>query len=181
MKKLTQKRLKELLRYDPATGIFRWKISNSNRIKIGNITGCITKYGYLEIVIDKKNYKSHRLAFLYMNGYFPENDIDHINRLKTDNRWINLREVSRQCNIRNSNNYRTNTSGIKGVSWHNPSNKWMSYIYINNKRKNLGYYKSFDNAVCARLAGEQCLDWAGCDSNSLAYQYIKKINKKENL
>jgi hypothetical protein len=108
-----------------------------------------------------------------MYGYWPENVIDHKDRVRHHN-WIkNLREVSNQCNQRNRGNSKNNTSGVKGVSFDNVTNKWRPYIKINNKLFRLGSYKEFDNAVCARLAAEQCLGWSGCDSNSPAFQYVK--------
>jgi hypothetical protein len=180
-KKLTQKRLKELLHYNPETGIFIWKINRQgNKVK-GNEAGWIDKDGYKIIRIDYKNYRTHRLAWFYKKGYFPENEIDHINRIKTDNRWKNLREISRQCNSRNSGNYITNTSGIKGVYWDTNHDKWIAQLWLNNKLKRLGGYKNFDNAVCARLAAEQCLNWGGCDNNSPAYNYVQKMLKKKKL
>lgn len=107
-------------------------------------------------------------------GYWPENDIDHKDKIKHHNCIRNLRETSRQCNMRNMGNRKDNTSGVKGIHWDKLNKKWKTQISINRKRKTLGYYKDFDNAVCARLAGEQCVGWEGCDSNSPAYQYVKE-------
>lgn len=174
-KKITQKRLKELLHYDPDTGIFKWKVQISNRIKIGDIAGCINQQNYIKIRIDGKIYASHRLVWLYMEGYFPENDIDHINQIKTDNRWKNLREISPQCNARNCGLYKNNKSKIKGVYWANTIKKWKVQIKIKQKTKYLGIYDNLDEAVCVRLAVEQCLNWEGCDNNSPAYQYVQKM------
>ena len=83
--------------------------------------------------------------------------------------------ASQSCNLRNTGNFAHNTSGVKGVSWSKLTNKWEACIKINRKKKHLGMYKNFDDAVCARLAGEQCLDWEGCDSNSPAYLYVKEM------
>lgn len=74
-----------------------------------------------------------------------------------------------------SNNNRINTSGIKGVVWHKRHEKWMARIKVNGKLKYLGYYTDFDDAVCARLSAEQCLDWAGCDSSSPAYKHVQRM------
>ena len=122
----------------------------------------------------KKLYKAHRLAWFYVHGYMPENDIDHEDRI-TNHNWIkNLREVSKVCNARNIGNIKSNTSGVKGVKWDKFNTKWEVCIMINQINKYLGRYKSFDNAVCARLAGEQCVNWEGCDSHSPAYQYVRE-------
>lgn len=164
--------LKSILDYNPNTGIFKWKISNSNRIKPGDIAGILTQ-GYCKIGINGKLYLAHHLAWFYVYGYFPENEIDHINRNGTDNRIENLREVSRICNARNTKNRSNNTSGIKGVSFHKQTNKWQVQITVNQKRISLGCHDEFDEAVCYRLVAEQCFNWKGCDSISPAYNYVK--------
>lgn len=171
---ITQEKLSQNLDYNPETGIFRWKIS-IGAVKKGDIAGYKRLDGYCAIKIERKTYKAHRLAWLYVYGYFPENEIDHINRIKNDNRICNLREVSHQCNMRNSKKPKNNTSGVKGISWYKKIQKWEARIKINRKTKHLGKYKDFDDAVCARLAAEQCVDWSGCDSSSPAFQYVQKM------
>jgi len=174
-KKLTQERLKELLHYEPETGIFYWKqIQGKNKKKVGDVAGTPLN-GYITIGIGGTIYLSHRLAWLYIHGYFTENQIDHINRNRADNRICNLREVSRSCNRRNSGNPKNNVSGVKGVCWHKQSNLWRSRITHQGKKYNLGLYVLFDEAVCARLAAEQCLNWSNCDSSSPAYNYVQKM------
>jgi len=173
-KKAYSEKLKTILSYNHETGIFIWKIPKPGGIKVGDIAGTLRTDGYIQIEADRKLYYAHRLAWFFKYGYSPENNIDHIDRIKHHN-WIsNLREVSNQCNARNCGNFINNTSGVKGVSWDKNRGKWFAHVAINNKPKNLGEYFSFSNAVCARLAAEQCLDWEGCDSNSPAYQYVQK-------
>ncbi len=178
-KKLTQKRLKELLHYDPETGVFTWKgfsISQGRiSLKSGRIAGYQDTYGYRQIHIRGTLYQEHRLVWLYVYGYTPENSIDHINRNPSDNRVKNLREVSSQCNLRNQGNPKNNTSGVTGVSWQTAGGRWIAQITVMNKNKNIGRYTDFSEAVCARLAGEQCLDWANCDSSSPAFQYVQNM------
>lgn len=169
---LTQLRLKELLNYDPKSGIFRWLVSRG-RVRRGGQAGCVKPDGYCYIGVDGKIYKASRLAWLFVEGYSPEHEIDHINRLRHDDRWKNLRHVSRQCNLRNCGNFRHNTSGVKGIYWDRWREKWRAQINVNNKQHHLGYYNDFDDAVCARLAAEQCLGWKVCDSSSPAYQFVK--------
>ncbi len=171
---LAHKDLLRQLDYDPLTGIFTRKVSTSPNVKIGDITGCDNGHGYIVIGINKKQYMAHLLAWFHYYGYWPENMIDHIDRVKHHNWITNLREVTNQCNQRNCGNHITNTSGVKGVHFETRSGKWIASIYIMNKRKNLGAKKDFDEAVCHRLAAEQCLDWSGCDNNSPAYQYVKE-------
>ena len=152
---LTQDRLKELLEYNPETGLFIRKKTVAQNAKIGNIAGCLKKHiGYISIAIDRKEYYSHRLAFLYMTGNFPENQVDHINRIKNDNRWINLREVTSAQNKQNMSLRKSNKSGAKGVFWYEGRNKWIAYIRVANKRYSLGYHVNFEDAVNARKKAE---------------------------
>jgi hypothetical protein len=174
---LTQNELKEILNYNSDTGIFTRRKNTGRRYKKGEITGNLNN-GYVQIMIKGKQYLAHRLAWLYVYGYFPENFVDHKDRIKHHN-WIdNLREVTNQCNIRNVGNYKNNTSGVKGISYYKNRNRWVANIFINGKRIDLRFCKSFDEAVCYRLAAEQCVNWEGCDSNSPAYQYVKKNIQK---
>lgn len=177
-KKLTQKRLKELMEYNPETGEFTRKTAPCNGTKVGDIAGGCDSEGYIRIRVGRKRHFAHRLAWLYVRGFWPKNEIDHINRDPSDNRLCNLREVSHQCNMRNCGNPKTNTSGVKGVRRHKRRKKWEARICVDNEYKFLGTYNSFDNAVCARLAAEQCLNWSGCDSSSPAYQYVQKMLKE---
>jgi hypothetical protein len=175
--KLTQKRLKEVLKYYPGSGIFRWRTRERRKKNI--IAGCKNSSGYIMIQIDGERHLAHRLAFLYVHGYLPENQIDHIDRDPGNNKINNLREVSRQCNTRNTGNPITNTYGVKGVYWNKRDNNWYAQVKINGKAKYLGYYKNFDGAVMARYKKEKELNWSGCDSSSPAYQYLKQNNLLE--
>lgn len=173
MGELTQARLKELLHYDPESGIFTWKETTSKKIKAGDIAGCFKPIGHVYIGISGKNYYAHRLAWLYMDGFLPKNiGVDHIDRNPRNNKWANLRLASQQCNSRNCGTPKDNTSGVKGVSWCIRGQKWRAHVSVSGKYRSLGYYESFDNAVCARLAAEQALNWEGCDSSSPAYKYV---------
>ena len=177
-KVLSQDKLQERLHYNPDTGQLVWRDIVDNRgrpsLRSGRETALsFSPKGYARVNIYRKVYLAHRLIWFYVYGYFPENDIDHINKNKADNRIINLREVSRACNMRNTGNQQNNTSGIKGVYWRKREKKWFTYITVNRIQKSLGYYKDFDNAVCARLAGEQCLGWEDCSGSSPAFQYVR--------
>lgn len=172
---LTQDELKKILHYNPKSGIFTRIIGWHGRNGEGKIAGCYHTNGYRYIVIKKKSYKASRLAFLYMEGYFPEYLVDHKDRNKSNDKWCNLRHVSNQCNVRNCGNLKNNTSGVKGVYWNKLRKRWCAYIINNLKNYSLGSYKDYNEAVCARLAGEQSLNWSGCDSSSPAFQYVKSI------
>lgn len=95
---ITQERLKELLEYDPETGIFTNRVQRHLRGKIGEPTGKPNKLGYVFITLEKSTYHASRLAWLYMTGTWAEGDVDHINRNRSDNRWANLQVLSHQDN-----------------------------------------------------------------------------------
>jgi len=170
--KLTYERLHEVLRYDPDTGEFWWveRLRGRSRCKPAGHTMPI---GYRIITIDLKQYLAHRLVWMYVYGYFPEGDIDHVDRDRGNNRLYNLREVSRACNIRNSKRSKSNTSGICGVYWFGKGKVWRAFVVVDGEKIHLGEYKDFANAVCARLAAEQSLNWSGCDSSSDAYCWVR--------
>ena len=99
---LTQARLKELLHYDPETGTFTWRLRRGPAAPGASAGTLHRRTGYLVIKVDGRQYLAHRLAFLYMTGQWPPDDTDHINRMKTDNRWRNLRAATRSQNVGNT-------------------------------------------------------------------------------
>jgi hypothetical protein len=148
---LTQAQLKEILDYNPETGIFTWlNVAVNRRVKNGDIAGYQRKDGYKEIVIRGKQYLSHILAYFYITGNFPIDMIDHINNIKNDNRWINLRDADNSKNKSNSKIYKNSSTGIKGV--YKITNRWRAIVTCKNKRHDLGY---FDTAQEASVAYEQ--------------------------
>jgi len=94
---------------------------------------------------------SHRLAFYYVLGWCPE-EVDHINHVRDDNRWINLRAASKQENHRNRKLDTNNKSGFNGVTWYKNYSKWLACIGIGGKQINLGYFENKDDAIAARKA-----------------------------
>lgn len=134
---LTQEYLKSRVHYNPETGNFTW-ITNHKNAKSGAIAGYLNS-GYRCIGINGKYYKSHRLAFLYMTGSIPE-FCDHINRIKHDNRWSNLRPATKSKNCANKKIQINNSSGYPGVSWDKESKKWSASIRKNNKLTRLGRF-----------------------------------------
>ncbi|MDP8268297.1 MAG: HNH endonuclease signature motif containing protein [Candidatus Tenebribacter davisii] len=167
----TQKEVRKLFSYNKKTGVLRWKCPNCPRIKIGDIIKDSCN-GYLRVGIGNSRFYAHQIIWIGFYGYLPKNDIDHINRIKNDNRICNLRELTHKRNLQNTGNFKHNTSGIKGVYYCKSRNKWESKIKINQKTIHLDRYVDFDNAVCARLAAEQCVGWVCCDSP--AYNYVKE-------
>ena len=138
-----------ILNYNPKTGEFRRKVDRSSNAKKGQLAGSTHSEGYLVIQIDGKAYKSHRLAFLIMKNRWPDEQIDHINEVKTDNRWCNLREATRSQNSINIRKNKRNRSGYRGVSWYPALNKWVVQIQSNNKKITLGYYEDIKEAALA--------------------------------
>lgn len=156
---LTQSELKQILNYDPDTGIFVWINPRSKRAKIGAVAGTIRKYdtgkSYCIICINYQLYRAHRLAWLYIYGSFPVNEIDHINGNGNDNSAINLRSVNHQENLKNMRRHANNTSGICGVHWNSDRCKWHAQITVKNKSMNLGRFDNIFDAACARKSAEK--------------------------
>lgn len=173
LRKLTQERLKELLHYDSEIGIFTW-LKSGGGSKKGDIAGGINKPGYRTISVDHKRYNASRLAWLWMEGYLPENDVDHRNRIQHDNRWSNLRHVSHLCNMHNQKIYKNNTSGITGVDWSKEKQMWRTRIMISGKSFNLGYFSSRLSAARARWEAEVKHGFPNCNTTSSAYLYIRE-------
>lgn len=155
MPDLTQERLKELLHYNPDTGVFTWIKKSKRSTAIGSIAGSKHNQGYRATSIDWKRYLLHRLAWLYVYGEFPNGFIDHINRDRSDNRISNLRVVSRSENQQNHKLSKTNKSGVAGVIWAKKDKRWHARIWLGGKTKNLGYFKTFEEAVLARKQAEK--------------------------
>ena len=143
--------LRSLAHYDPETGYFTWLKARTNRVKVGGKVGAISN-GYLDTSIDGKRYKLHRLAYLYMTGKLPVNQIDHINGIKTDNRWVNLREVTNKENQKNTKRPKNNKTGLIGVSKIKGKDKWYSSIMVDGRTINLGIYSTIFDAACARIS-----------------------------
>ena len=156
---LTAEYLRSILHYDQETGIFTRKVSTSNRVKVGDAAGCPDGYGYLQIRVLSRTYKAHRLAWLYMYSNWPNDQIDHINRIRTDNRIANLREVSHKQNQQNRSKPSNNTSGHPGVVWNKQHSKWQAQIRHNQKQIYLGCFNTVEEAIAARKAAEK-IYWA---------------------
>ena len=152
---LTQERLKEVLVYDKDTGNFYRKspITRWNTTPAGSKTK-----GRIYIFIDGKLYLAHRLAFLYMIGEFPKNQVDHINGNQEDNRWSNLRDVTQLQNLENKHRARENSStGVLGVQVNNKCNSYMARITSNGITYYLGSFPTIEEASKVYLEAKQKL------------------------
>ena len=145
---LTQEKLKEYLYYNSETGVFTWIKLSGRRARVGDIAGSNCN-GYLTLNFNGRKYYAHRLAWFYMYGYWPAFEIDHINRVKSDNRSCNLRESTRSQNLQNSQISIDNLSGHKGINWEPDRNKWLVRICINGKSHHIGRFNTMEDAIRA--------------------------------
>lgn len=167
---IDQKSLKEILCYDPETGIFTWfhrdrchftsdRFYNSwNARFAGKTAGSISYSGYWRMRINRISYQSHRLAWLYITGSFPVNHIDHINGIRSDNRFINLRDVTPTGNGQNQRLPSTNnTTGFLGVSFFKESQKYKAQIMVDGNKKHIGLFPTPELAHSAYINAKRSL------------------------
>lgn len=153
---ISQSRLKELLSYDPNTGVFTWAVKYGSHAVVGKVAGSLHKAtGYWTIRLDKVLHKAHRLAWLYVHGAMPDCQVDHINHDRGDNRIVNLRLATRG-DLDNGQNRKginaNNTTGFLGVSYCKQTGKYRAQIICNRKRVPIGRYKTPEEAHEAYLA-----------------------------
>jgi hypothetical protein len=159
---LSAERLRELLYYDPAAGIFTWRVSRAWHTKPGDVAATLNDQGYALIKIDQRLYRAHRLAWLYVTGDWPKDEIDHINGVRLDNRIENLRDVRGQVNRQNHRSACSDSaSGVYGVSKDKRRNGWYAQISVNNKNRRIGSYPTREEAHAAYLAAKRRLH-EGC-------------------
>jgi hypothetical protein len=148
---LSQERIREVFDYDPNSGTFTWRKRTSNRVSVGDVAGVRAKNGYTYIAIDDFRLLAHRVVWFYVYGEWPENQIDHINRDRSDNRLVNLRLASVSDNACNGVIRSTNTSGFRGVSLdkRKTKKKWIAQIVKDGKQYGLGYFATKEEAYDA--------------------------------
>ncbi len=159
---LTAERVRELLDYDPTTGLFVWRPRLIRPGSLGGydrgwntrwactVAGTIDKDGYVCICVDYEIYAAHLLAWLYVYSEWPPADIDHANRNPSDNRMENLRLCNQSQNNTNGSMRKDNTSGARGVDWQKRDQKWRARLFIGKKEVTVGYFDSREKAVAAR-------------------------------
>lgn len=150
-KRLDQDTLKSLLHYDPETGHFTWlQMARPNvSALVGTRAGRVDETGYRRIKCAGGMYRAHSLAWFYMTGDWPPNEMDHVNRDRDDNRWSNLRLATRSENMRNTRTYRNNSSGQRGVL--PKGKKWIARIDVEKRAIWLGTFGTFEAAQEAYL------------------------------
>lgn len=153
--------LREHLSYDVETGIFLWRAKPKPTYDISKPAGSLTYAGYLNISIKRRLYKAHRLAWLYVTGEWPKHQIDHVNGVRHDNRFVNLRDVTNSVNNQNLRAPQQGSSGYLGVSFSKRNGKWRSAIWVNKKHVYLGEFKTPEEAHERYLTAKRELH-AGC-------------------
>ena len=148
---LTQERLKELLHYDPDTGVFTWRVNLRRKNVKGTVAGGARRDGYGRIGIGGKRYLSHRLAWLYVYGVWPKNLIDHKDRNQRNNAISNLRDVTHKENSENT----TDTSEHRGVSWCRGARRWQARIQHFGKQVYLGLFNTVEEAQAVYLTARE--------------------------
>ncbi len=150
MPELTQKLLREYFSYDAETGHLLWQVERTKRggrTKAGDRAGYLAPDGYRAINICGRPHKEHRLIWLWVHGQLPEHDLDHVNRVRDDNRLANLRSATRSQNIANS--VSRTASGLKGAYRNKSYGRWFSHIAIDGRLTKLGYFDTAEEAHAA--------------------------------
>lgn len=140
---LTSDRLKQVLCYDPETGVFTWRVARGSRTA-GSVAGYLEADGYWRIYVDSKLYQAQHLAWLFMRGAWSETLLDHKNRVRNDNRWSNIRPATESQNAVNSKT--RGRSGIRGVRQRANGN-FIATIWTGKKQKTLGTFPSAAEAA----------------------------------
>ena len=175
-KGLCQDVVRALFDYAPDTGLVTRRVDRGVHKK-GSVLSSGGDRDYICVQIGSLgNFKLHRIIWLWWYGYTPESGIDHINGAKSDNRLTNLREISQSCNMFNSGNFTTNTTGVRGVTFSsNPRHKTFCVrIHYLGTSRFLGWSDNLTEAALLRHTAEQCLGLFACRENSSAYQYLKQ-------
>lgn len=183
MADLTQARVKAYFNYDPDTGLMSFKerdkrefankaLYTRHKLRVGKVAGSPNNDGYVKVHIDGVYYSAHRVAWLIMTGElvkYPDFEIDHINGNRADNRWANLRKVTKSENQRNGSKRVNNTSGVHGVNWKPVYNskpddgRWVARIWNGPRHVYLGSFRTLHEAAIARKAAERVLGFTGTE------------------
>jgi hypothetical protein len=151
---VTSERVRELLDYDPSTGVLTWKVMGSGMKR--REAGCKRKDGRVIVRVDRIAYLRSRLAYLWMTGEWPTDEIDHINGDAGDDRWTNLRPATSLQQKHNRKVRKSSTTGLKGVLWSQRDNSWTARICVNGSNVHLGTFRTPEAAHEAyRAAAER--------------------------
>lgn len=148
MKSLNSHQLRSILNYDPDTGRFTWRVKTSRKVVVGKEAGNTKLSGYVSIRINGQGHYAHRIAWCYVYGDWPTDEIDHINGIRNDNRIANLRHATRKQNMENRVQA-TGASGYRGVVWLEANQKWRASITHNRQNIYLGLFATAEDASAA--------------------------------
>lgn len=152
IEQITKEQINEVICYSADTGVFTW-IRNQGRARAGDVVSYKDRHGYIAFKLFGHLRRAHRVAWFLTHGVFPDGDIDHINRDRSDNRIENLRCVSRSENMENQILKSNNKSGFKGVFFDARRGKWLASIGKNGRSKHLGYFDTAEKAYVAYQEG----------------------------
>lgn len=154
---VTVDRVQELLDYDADTGVLTWRTDRPH-VRAGSVAGCINSYGYVQIMVDGRCYRAHRLAWLLSYGEWPEAQVDHINGIRSDNRLCNLRAATAFENMQNvAVPNRGSASSLRGVTLHSNGKSWEARIQAHGKKTRLGTFATKEEAQAAYLRAKSSL------------------------
>lgn len=155
---LTVERLRQVLAYDQESGLFTWREATSFRVTVGKTAGSPCKSGYIEIGVDGHSYYAHRLAWFYVTGEWPPHQVDHRDRVRTNNAFLNLRRALNAENTQNSVTPRAhNKSGYLGVSFDRRRGMFTAEIRAGNKRFRLGFFEDPKDASAAYWSAKKAV------------------------
>lgn len=155
---ITQDELKELLDYNPETGIFVWKVRMAKSVKAGMIAGVLNTQKYRCITIAGTQYKAHRLAWVYIHGEFPKM-LDHVDGNRDNNAIINLRLTTVRQNGQNRKEHRVGKT--LGCYFHKPTGKWRAQLEFKGRNYHLGLYETAEEAFEAYSAAVHSIEKDG--------------------
>lgn len=160
---LASHELKRLLHYDPETGVFTRRVTTApHRGRAGDVAGMTNDQGYRVIAVHSKQYRAHRLAWLYMTGEWPTGEVDHKNGVRDDNRWDNLRDVPTTINAQNKRRAMSNNkTGLLGASWSEREQKFVARIKVGHKYRSLGQHDTAEAAHAVYVEAKRRLH-EGC-------------------
>jgi len=155
---LTQARLKELLSYDPVTGLFTWRVNRRGHVVAGQRAGCDNgPNGYRVLKVAGRVYLEHRLAWFYVTGEWPERDVDHVNGNRKENSFLNLRPATRKQNLENQKLRIDNTSGHRGVTLDKRTGRFVARIFHNRRGYHIGVFDTAEQAAVAAKSKRDAL------------------------
>lgn len=142
-------------RYEPDSGQLLFVIDGHRRRRTGEPAGWTNQNGYVLVRIEGHAFRAHRVAWLLQTGEWPTLDVDHINGVRTDNRWCNLRAATRSQNLQNMGRRRDNLSGVKGVGYDRAKRRWRAQIKVDGRNLHVGRFDTKEEAAAAYAAAAE--------------------------